>query len=120
MKGVTYFTETGEIDGVVSVNVPADLAMQARPERGIGVLAIDEPLEGVFKNYYVFGGSLVEKAHFTLDTIPLPATATIEGEQHPITELPVTFEFDTPGTYTISVDAGPAYYVEEFQIDYPA
>lgn len=74
----------------------------------------------LIKNYYHNGVELLPKQHFTIDAIPLPATAEIEGEQYPITANPAVFTFDTPGTYTVQIDAGPAYYIEEFTIDYPA
>lgn len=62
-------------------------------------------------------GTLHEKADYTLDAIPLPATITIEGVSYEVTEQP-TFEFDTPGVYIIQVDAGPHFLKKEFEIDY--
>lgn len=71
------------------------------------------------KKYWVDNGEVKPKQHFTLDNVPLPATAIIEYEHYALTEQP-TFEFSEPGQYEVSIDAGPAYYVETFTIDYPA
>lgn len=120
MKGVIYHIATGVIDGVVFAANSEELAKQASESRGTGVIEIDTQPDGLFKDYYVLSGSLELKQHFTIDAIPLPATAEIEGEQYAVTENPAVFEFDTPGTYTVRVDAGPAYYVEEFTVDYSA
>ena len=64
-------------------------------------------------------GRFIPKQHFTLDAIPLPATAIIEDEQYELTDQP-TFEFSEPGEYEVTINAGPAYYVETFTVDYPA
>lgn len=69
--------------------------------------------------HYFDGENVVPKQHFTIDAIPLPAVATIEGEQYELTEQPV-FEFTEPGQYEVTIDAGPHYHVETFTVDYPA
>lgn len=118
MKGITYFTATGKIDGIVSAMSTAELEKQSREDAGIGVLEIQSEPENLFTGYFVSDGALTSKQHFTIENIPIPAVAIIEGEEYPINELPVVFEFDTPGYYTVVVDAGEAYHVEEFTIDY--
>lgn len=89
------------------------------PQEAIAA-SFQEDFASIIKKYWWDGIELLPKQHFTIDAIPLPATAEIEGVQYPITENPVIFGFDTPGTYTVRVDAGPAYYVEEFTVDYSA
>jgi len=89
----------------------------------VGSEFILQPLQGsirsVMGKYYWDGVELLPKQHFDLSTVPLPATAEIEESLYPITSLPIEFSFDTPGTYLVKINAGPAYYVEEFQIDNP-
>lgn len=54
---------------------------------------------------------------YTLESLPIPCTITVEGVVYECNEQP-TFVFDAPGIYTISVDAGPAYYLRDFTYDY--
>jgi hypothetical protein len=61
--------------------------------------------------------TVLEKQDFTLESLPLPCTVTIEGVEYPVTEQP-TFEFSAPGIYLVQVDAGPAYLKKEFSLDY--
>lgn len=53
---------------------------------------------------------------YTLDDLPLPCTIEIEEVEYVLTEQPSSFEFDAPGEYTISVDAGPEYLAKEFEV----
>ncbi|MEH6626964.1 MAG: hypothetical protein V7739_10995 [Motiliproteus sp.] len=75
--------------------------------------------EGGDLTHYVdlAGPTITPKADYTLAALPLPCTLTIEGIDYPVTEQP-TFAFNYPGTYTIEVDAGPAYLAKSF--DYVA
>lgn len=61
--------------------------------------------------------TILPKSDYTLDTLPLPCTLTIEGVDYYCTEQP-TFEFNYPGVYKIKVDAGAAFLKKEFEIDY--
>lgn len=60
---------------------------------------------------------ITPKGDYTLESLPLPCTVTIEGVEYAVTEQP-TFSFNYPGTYIISVDAGVRYLQKEFEIDY--
>lgn len=67
------------------------------------------------ERYWFDGIDLLPKQHFTVDAIPIPAVAIIEGVRYELTEQP-TFEFSEPGQYIVKVDAGPAFYIEEFTL----
>lgn len=56
---------------------------------------------------------------FTLSDIPLPCIVTIEGVSYECDTTPA-FEFDVPGTYRITIDAGAQYRKGEFEYDYPS
>lgn len=61
--------------------------------------------------------TITPKGDYTLEALPLPCTVTIEGVEYQVTEQP-TFQFNYPGTYKISVDAGVRYLRREFDFDY--
>lgn len=100
---------------IKEVSLPQD---QLLNNLGEGESAILGSLGQEMSNYYVVHetGTLHKKADYTLDSLPLPCTITIEGEVYEVNKQP-TFDFDAPGTYTIEVDAGPKFLRKEFTID---
>ena len=56
-----------------------------------------------------------EREDYTLDALPIPCVATIEGIVYEITEQK-SFEFEDPGTYVIEIDAGSRYLKKEFTV----
>ncbi len=69
-------------------------------------------------NSYVDLATLTVKPRqdYSLDTLPLPCTLTIEGVQYPCEQQP-ELSFEQPGSYQISVDAGPAWLDKTFTIE---
>lgn len=80
--------------------------------------AIETPVRVAWDISYIENGVISEKQDYTLDALPTPCVAVIEGVEYQITAQP-TFEFE-PGAvavdYVISIDAGVQYFKKEFTI----
>lgn len=108
MSFTIYNTLTGEIQGVITgTEETANLNKEA--DESVIAGSFDDEL------YWVNPSSNVAelKADYTINSLPIPCTATIEEIEYSITSQP-TFEFDSPGEYEIEVDAGPAYLRKVF------
>lgn len=117
MNWLVYNVQSGQIVNFL-LCPPSDLTLNI--SSGHSVVLGEWDIESEATHYVVHEtGTLHEKADYTLDAIPLPATITIEGVTYEVSEQP-TFEFDVPGTYNIQVDAGPKFLQKEFVIDYQA
>lgn len=114
MKYAVYCMSSGAIRRILSCSPDHLLVNLSNGEEAVRVsdLVTDA-------THWVDQGTLKERQDYTLTTLPLPCTITIEGVAYEVTEQP-TFEFDLPGTYIIEVDAGPKYLKKEFEIDYQA
>ncbi len=66
---------------------------------------------------YVLDGELMDKQDYTIKTLPMPCTITIEGSEYHLTEQP-TFNFDEVGVYDIAVDAGVGFLKKTFQVEH--
>ena len=104
-KYLLYWLETGEALG----NSSAPNLDALPPFMG----AVES--EASFEHHWI--DPVTRQVHaltdYTLDSLPLPCTLTIEGIEYACTEQP-TFSFAQAGDYRIYVDAGPAYYKREF------
>lgn len=113
---ITYIAATGEATSILHCS--SSIVLLNLKE---GESAIPLPIGVVdIGGYYVAHelGTLVPKADYTLGTLPLPCTLTIEGVRYENVTTQPTFEFDAPGAYIIQVDAGPQYLKKEFTLDY--
>jgi hypothetical protein len=113
---VIYENTTGAICRVI--NAPDSLHVAVQFEIVAGTHHSFIEAYGCDDTHYVnLDGEpkIMPKEDYTLEALPLPCTVTIEEVEYLCTEQP-TFEFNYPGTYTVSVDAGPRYLVKEFQV----
>ncbi len=62
------------------------------------------------------GLDVLDKSDYTLETLPIPCVATIDGVEYEVTAQP-EFSFPVPGIYFVSIDAGAAFYRKDFDYD---
>ena len=109
---LSVFDSNGEFTKFVSGD--ADSAQANVPSGFYGVES-DAPLTDYW--YDTSDGVVKQKQDYDLTALPTPCSIEIEGLVYEVTEQP-QFEFDVPGEYEISVDAGPQYYKKVFNYDY--
>lgn len=108
MKYTVYTVATGEIQKIITGTESAVLGSITTGEGYI---------EGSYDDELYWVNTSTDlpelRADYTISTIPVPCTAYIEEIEYTITSSP-TFEFDAPGDYEITIDAGPSYLRKVF------
>ncbi len=107
-----FYDESGFIHQDFSCDDPRLVAKQ----KAIQSLSVIETNKtGDMSKYFVDVNlsKETEREDYTLDALPIPCVATIEGVAYDITEQD-SFEFEDPGIYVIEIDAGSRYLKKEF------
>lgn len=117
MSDFAVFDSSGEIILMIR---NADTALAAKQPLAIAhdFIEVASDVDDLTHFVDVVNRVSVQKGDYTLEALPTPCVATIEGVEYQITEQPI-FEF-APGPvavdYTISIDAGIQYLKKEFVI----
>lgn len=119
MIGVVFNTDTGVVISMIESDDIGHFPLQCRSGQDWILADGDDTDENTFVDVTTIPHSKHRKMDYTIEALPIPCTATIEGIEYQITEQP-TFEFPAlpvAMSYTVSIDAGVQYLKKEFVIN---
>lgn len=111
-----YDRVTGEIFSIIGAPDKTHVEIQLEVISGAGYIEVDTDVQNDTHYVITETDEIALKGDYQLSGLPVPCAITIEGAEYHCTEQP-EFEFDAPGTYIITVDAGPRYLKKEFVIE---
>lgn len=120
MKAVLYDITTGKIASIMEA--PTEVIEATASVTGKEIFVG----EGNHMTQYVVGGEVVDRPTnparvegLAIVDLPVPSTVILSDVEYEVTDGTAEFEFNLPGTYSVTVKSWP-YLDQELQIENPA